>query len=95
MLPAPGQAALGVECRLDDPAVSDLLQVLEDESIRKAITAERQFLQTLGGGCAVPVAAFALAGETIQMQVVASADGKKIIRVSGDVKLTPQNWEGS
>src|ERR1051325_2032286 len=56
MLPAPGQGALAIQCRADDQATLDQLAVLEDEATRKAVTAERAFLQGLGGGCSVPVA---------------------------------------
>src|SRR5512134_1037358 len=59
MLPAPGQGALAVQCRAADQTTLGLLAALEDESVRKAVTAERAFLQALGGGCAVPVAAYA------------------------------------
>src|SRR5512133_972092 len=59
MLPAPGQGALAVQCRADDQTTLSLLAALEDESTRKAVTAERAFLSGLGGGCAVPVAAYA------------------------------------
>jgi hydroxymethylbilane synthase len=90
MLPAPGQGALAVQCRADDESTLNLLAALEDESTRRAVTAERQFLLGLGGGCAVPVAAYAecrmmnaecrikLAG------LVISPDGKKIVKVVGE-----------
>src|SRR5512138_3891486 len=58
MLPAPGQGALAVQCRADDRTTLNLLASLEDESTRKAVTAERAFLSGLGGGCSVPVAAY-------------------------------------
>lgn len=84
MLPAPGQGALAVECRADDLFTREILQVLEDASAREAVNAERQFLRNLGGGCSVPVAAFAQAGETINMRgLVATPNGNRIIRVSG------------
>src|SRR5919108_5788245 len=57
MLPAPGQGALAVQCRSTDETTLGLLSALEDESTRRAVTAERAFLSRLGGGCAVPVAA--------------------------------------
>src|SRR5512145_1171473 len=60
MLPAPGQGALAVQCRADDAATLDLFAALEDEATRKAVTAERAFLSALGGGCSVPVAAYAI-----------------------------------
>jgi hydroxymethylbilane synthase len=85
MLPAPGQGALAVQCRVDDPATLSILAALDDESTRKAVTAERAFLSGLGGGCAVPVAAYATSEQTIRlMGLVASPDGKTIIQVSGE-----------
>ncbi len=89
MLPAPGQGALAVQCRADDATTLDLLAALEDESTRKCVTAERAFLQGLGGGCAVPVAAYA---KVISEQssvisligLVISEDGKKVVKVTGE-----------
>ena len=87
MLPAPGQGALGIQCRADDEETLSLLSALEDTHTRAAVTAERQFLLGLGGGCAVPVAAFAEANpETLDIRLtglVASPDGKQTITVSG------------
>ncbi len=57
MLPAPGQGALGVQCR-DEVAYLDALAPLNDEATCAAVTAERSFLSGLGGGCAVPIAAY-------------------------------------
>jgi hydroxymethylbilane synthase len=85
MLPAPGQGALAVQCRMDDQTTLRLLAALEDDSTRKAVTAERAFLSGLGGGCSVPVAAHATSNHTIQLTgLVASPDGKTIIKVSGE-----------
>ncbi|MFO7584777.1 MAG: hydroxymethylbilane synthase [Anaerolineales bacterium] len=90
MLPAPGQGALAVQCRADDQTTLSLLAALEDDSTRKAVTAERAFLSGLGGGCALPVGAYAecrmmndecrigLAG------LVISPDGKKTVKVTGE-----------
>ena len=85
MLPAPGQGALAVQCRADDQATLGLLAALEDDSTRKAVTAERAFLSGLGGGCAVPVAAYAnVDNQTISLTgLVISEDGKKVIKVAG------------
>ena len=83
MLPAPGQGALAVQCQADDLTTINLLTALEDESTRKAVTAERQFLLGLGGGCLVPVAAYACVDENIQLSgLVASPDGRQIVRIS-------------
>lgn len=89
MLPAPGQGALAVQCRADDPVTLDLLAPLEDESTRKAVTAERGFLSGLGGGCAVPVAAFANIKNQLSTVVtltglVIAEDGTKPIKVTGE-----------
>ncbi|MGH2537619.1 MAG: hydroxymethylbilane synthase [Candidatus Promineifilaceae bacterium] len=59
MLPAPGQAALAVQCRAEDEATVALLAAIDDRAIRAAATAERAFLAALGGGCSAPVAAYA------------------------------------
>jgi hydroxymethylbilane synthase len=89
MLPAPGQGALGIQCRADDEETLSLLSALEDAPTRAAVTAERQFLLGLGGGCAVPVAAYAEQMTREQRTeirlsgLVSSLDGKKIIRVHG------------
>ncbi len=89
MLPAPGQGALAVQCRADDESTLSLLAALEDDSTRKAVTAERQFLLGLGGGCAVPVAAYAQTADRGRQTVilltglVISLDGKQAVKVSG------------
>ena len=84
MLPAPGQGALAVQCRADDQPTLSLLAALDDETTRKAVTAERAFLSGLGGGCSVPVAAYATSNQEIALTgLVASVDGRQIIRVSG------------
>jgi hydroxymethylbilane synthase len=88
MLPAPGQGALAVQCRADDQTTLNLLAALEDDPTRKAVTAERAFLSGLGGGCAVPVAAYAqIIGEQrpeISLNgLVISEDGKKVVKVTG------------
>jgi hydroxymethylbilane synthase len=85
MLPAPGQGALAVQCRASDQTTLNLLAALEDESTRKAVTAERLFLSGLGGGCAVPVAAYAVVSKRSSVirltGLVISEDGVKVIKV--------------
>ncbi len=90
MLPAPGQGALAVQCRADDATTLELLSALEDESTRKCVTAERAFLQGLGGGCSVPVAAYAnfkIQNSEFRIELtglVISEDGKKAVKVIGE-----------
>jgi hydroxymethylbilane synthase len=83
MLPAPGQGALAVQCRKTDETTLGLLGGLDDISTRNAVIAERAFLRDLGGGCAVPVAAYAEEGITMTGLVI-STDGKKAIKVKGE-----------
>jgi hydroxymethylbilane synthase len=57
-LPAPGQAAITIEARTDQPDVLALLRALDDAQTRLAVTAERAMNQMLGGSCTVPVGAW-------------------------------------
>jgi hydroxymethylbilane synthase len=87
MLPAPGQGALAVQCRADDAATLRLLAALEDPAARAATVAERAFLKGLGGGCSVPVAAYAefdpqSQGLRLRGRVL-SPDGRQAIQVEG------------
>jgi len=59
MLPAPGQGALAVECRADDPVADVVRDVLDDGPSRATVTAERAFLAAVGAGCSAPVGALA------------------------------------
>jgi hydroxymethylbilane synthase len=70
VLPAPGQGALGVECRTDDAEVLKALAPLEDAATRSAVLAERQLLATLEAGCTAPVGALA--------EVVEGEDGPEL-----------------
>jgi hydroxymethylbilane synthase len=81
MLPAPGQGAIGIQTRTDN---ADLFAPLIDWQTRLAVTAERTFLNKLGGGCAVPVAAHTvLDGDTLRFRGrVNDVDGRKQIEVT-------------
>lgn len=85
MLPAPGQGALAVQCRVDDAATRALLDAIHEPDVSACVTAERAFLSALGGGCSLPVGAHAvMEGETIHLEgIVAAEDGQRVIRVSG------------
>jgi hydroxymethylbilane synthase len=89
MLPAPGQGALAVECRDDDPELAELLRAaLDDPGTRVAVSAERSLLAALEAGCTAPVGALAEValgegGEEIWMRAVAAAvDGTQIVKMS-------------
>ncbi|NUR24015.1 MAG: hydroxymethylbilane synthase, partial [Frateuria sp.] len=62
-LPAPGQAAIGIEARMDQPAVLGLLAALDDADTRVTVSAERAMNHALGGSCTVPVAAWCVQTE--------------------------------
>jgi hydroxymethylbilane synthase len=85
MLPAPGQGALGVQCRAGDEALLELLSAVHQADVAAAVTAERSFLNQLGGGCATPVAAYAVQGKNgLHMTgLVAALSGGAQIRVQG------------
>lgn len=89
VLPAPGQGALGIQARAADAETRHYLQALEDLPTRAAVTAERAFLAGLGGGCSLPVAALGtVEGDKLALQaLVATPDGRQVIRVSGSASL--------
>jgi hydroxymethylbilane synthase len=92
MLPAPGQAALAVQCRDDDEQILRCLSAIEDPPARLATTAERSFLAALGAGCSLPIAAYAYQDDEqlVLSGLVASPDGKRIFRleaIGDDPKL--------
>lgn len=59
LLPAPGQGAIALECRVDDRATAAAAAGLHHVPTAQAVQAERAFLSALGGGCNVPLGAFA------------------------------------
>ena len=82
MLPAPGQGALGVECRAEDTDCLQLLKLLDDAGSRATVSAERAFARALGGSCHSPVAALATAERTkvfLRAEIL-SPDGKDRVR---------------
>jgi hydroxymethylbilane synthase len=81
VLPAPGQGALAVQCTARDTPLRSLLCPIEDPPSRQTTTAERVFLEGLGGGCSLPVAAYAeFQNEVLQLHGrVISLDGRRVI----------------
>ncbi len=81
-LPAPGQGVLGIECRSDDKETQKLIAVLNNEKSNRCVTAERALCTQLGGGCHVPVAAFAemINGKIWLRGLVANSQGTLILR---------------
>jgi hydroxymethylbilane synthase len=81
-MPAVGQGAIAVECRLKDTEAADLLVPLDDAETRSAIIAERALLSALHGGCQVPLGAWARIerGELVLDACVCSVDGSQYVR---------------
>jgi hydroxymethylbilane synthase len=81
-LPAPGQAALGIECLAARDDVRALAATLEDADASACVRAEREVSRALGGNCALPLAAYAeRTGAKLALRaLVASADGSRIAR---------------
>ena len=88
-LPANGQGAVGIECRIDDEVTKALLAPLEHSETRIRVNAERSMNRHLEGGCQVPIGAYALVdGEQVHLRgLVGAIDGSEILRdeISGHV----------
>jgi hydroxymethylbilane synthase len=82
MLPAVGQGALAVEVRTADERTRGLVAALGHSTTRCAVTAERSFLGRLGGGCHVPIAAYAVVerDDLWLRGLVSSVDGQVTVR---------------
>jgi hydroxymethylbilane synthase len=81
-LPAIGQGALGIECRVDDRELNDLIAFFNHADTRTCVTGERALLRRLEGGCQVPIACYGqIKGGALHLTgLVGSVDGKRIIK---------------
>ena len=81
-VPPPGQGALTVQIRADDDPMQNMLRSIDHVDTRLAVTAERAFLEKLGGGCQLPVGAYARCVEELMLMTVfiCSPDGAKAFR---------------
>lgn len=81
-LPAIGQGAIGIECRISDTFINDIIAPLNNSETATCVRAERAFLKKLEGGCQVPIAAHArlIDGEIVMDGLVGSITGDRIIR---------------
>jgi len=71
MLPCVGQAALGIEIRVGDARIEQVCAALNDPITNACVTAERAFLQAMGGGCQLAVGAYAeVTGEQLRLRAV-------------------------
>jgi hydroxymethylbilane synthase len=83
LIPAPGQGAIALECRTADDGVAAAVVALNHEPTACAVAAERAFLAALGGGCNVPLGAFAEPDPASGLRLralVARADGSVVVR---------------
>jgi hydroxymethylbilane synthase len=85
-LPAAGQGALTIEVRLGDEDIAGLVAPINHPPTWQCVTAERAFLQAMGGGCRAPVAALGTVnGNTLKLEgMIASPDGRKMLRASAE-----------
>ncbi len=96
--PAVGQGAMGIECREDNERVLQILREINEADVWSCTTAERAFLNKLGGGCSVPVGAIAsvVAAGQIELKVcVAALDGKQVFKSSGRAAAADASKLGS
>lgn len=92
-LPAIGQGAIGIECRIKDEFINSLLLPLNHSETAYCVRAERAMLKILEGGCQVPIAAYArfINGGLFIEGLVGSVSGERIIRA--EIKGSPDNAE--
>ncbi|WP_189419810.1 hydroxymethylbilane synthase [Cellvibrio zantedeschiae] len=81
-LPAGGQGAVGIECRIDDDATQELLSPLHHELTAQQVIAERAMNRRLKGGCQVPIACYAVhTDDGLWLRgLVGSPDGERMLR---------------
>ena len=81
LLPAPGQAVIGIECRTDDTRTQSVLTTVNNQITYDCVMAERAFTRALGATCASPVAAFCVLedGDLRMRGQLFSEDGKDMV----------------
>jgi hydroxymethylbilane synthase len=92
-LPAVGQGAVGIECRLDDDRTRALLSPLNHDETAIRVQAERAMNMRLEGGCQVPIGSYAelINGELWLRALVGAPDGSQMVR--GERRGLPQDAE--
>ncbi len=83
-LPAIGQGAIAIECKKDDAGTIEMLRAINDADTENAVKAERSFMNTIGGGCKFPLAAYAtISGGKIHLEAM-TGDHKtfKMVRLA-------------
>lgn len=92
-LPAIGQGAIGIECRIGDSRIQNLIAALDHPPTHICVSAERALNTRLHGGCQVPIAGFAELshGVILLRGLVGSLDGQRFVR--GDISGKPEDAE--
>ena len=96
-VPPPGQGALAVEVREDDRRMVEILECIEHPATRFEVTAERAFLETLGGGCSLPVGAYArtMGHELLMTVYLSNPEGTRAFTAKVDgLKHDPKQLAG-
>ena len=83
-VPAPGQGIIAIEIREDDQRTRELVKTINHTVTSVALDAERAVVTRLGGGCQMPIGAYAtVAGDTIALAaIVIALDGSRRVRAS-------------
>jgi hydroxymethylbilane synthase len=83
-VPAPGQGIIAIEIREDDQRARELVKTINDATTGVALEAERALVTRLGGGCQMPIGAYAtVEGETMMLvAIVIALDGSREVRAS-------------
>jgi hydroxymethylbilane synthase len=96
-VPAPGQGTIAVEVRHDDATTRDIVKRIDDPVAAAALTAERAVVTRLGGGCQMPIGAYAIASEHgLELTaIVVSVDGARMARTETRGLLTEAELVGA
>jgi hydroxymethylbilane synthase len=93
-IPAIGQGALGIECRLADPVITETIAFFNHADTSHAVRAERALLKRCEGGCQVPIAAHGTVsgGQLRLVGFIAAVDGQRSVRgeIGGPVSESEQ-----
>ena len=93
VLPAPGQGALGIECRTSDARACALLAQIHNADVALCVNVERELLALLGGGCNLPLGALGIVeGRALRLQAfLGLADGTRSVAVDERITRTAKS----
>jgi len=96
-VPAPGQGIIAIEIRRDDDRMRQMVATIDDAAAAAALTAERALVERLGGGCQMPIGAYArIDNDTIHIiGVVISLDGARVVRAEARGSINDASAAGN